>query len=430
MPLVGKQLQSVQLATSSMCIWEGSVRSSKTICSLIAWLRFVRQGPAGNLLMVGKTERTLKRNVIDPLTEMVGPSRCRHVMGTGEVWLLGRRIYTAGANDEKALSKIQGLTLAGAYVDEISTMPESYWMMLRSRLSVNESQLFGTSNPDSPRHWLKRDFLDRASMHLTHEGKVVFREGDDALDLARFSFRLRDNPHLPESYIAGLEQEFTGLWRKRYVEGLWVVAEGAIYDMWDMEQHVIDLLPPIQSWLCVSIDYGTTNPFDAILLGVGVDGIIYAVAEWRWDSRAMQHQLTDAEYSERIRGWLANMPVPAAKGLRGVIPQYWVIDPSAASFRVQAHYDGMTAVEANNNVLDGIRLVSMLLTAGKLRVHRSCTNLIDEFSSYAWDDKAAEKGEDKPIKVDDHSVDAIRYGVATTRGGWQSRVRLLNAVAA
>ena len=100
-PLAGKQLDSVKLATSRLNIWEGSVRSSKTICSLIAWLTFVREGPPGNLLMVGKTERTLKRNIIDPLTEMLGDKRCHLIAGSGELWLLGRRVYLAGAEDER-----------------------------------------------------------------------------------------------------------------------------------------------------------------------------------------------------------------------------------------------------------------------------------------------------------------------------------------
>ena len=56
-PLVGKQAASVANATARTVVWEGSVRSGKTIASLIAWLRFVREGPPGNLLSTSRTAR-------------------------------------------------------------------------------------------------------------------------------------------------------------------------------------------------------------------------------------------------------------------------------------------------------------------------------------------------------------------------------------
>lgn len=434
-PLTGKGLESVRLATSRLNLWEGSVRSSKTVSSLIAWLMFVRESPPGNLLMSGKTERTLRRNIIDPLVEWLGASRCRFVAGTGELWLLGRRIYIAGANDEKAQEKIRGLTLIGAYCDEVSTMPESFFSMLLSRLSLDGAKLFGTTNPDSPAHWLLRDYLQRASVWLDHAGNVLRSDGDDQLDLARFSFRLADNPHLSQSYIQALSREFTGLWRKRFIEGLWVAAEGAIYDMWDEQRHVIDLVPPITQWLCASIDYGTTNPFHAILFGLGGENdehgmrrdCLYAVSEWRWDSRQKHRQLTDLEYSQHLRGWLDEVRFPGSH-LRGPTPQYLVIDPSAASFKVQAFQGGWNVVDGDNSVLDGIRLVSSMLSAGRLKFSRSgCPAVIEEFPSYSWDAKAARKGEDKPIKVNDHGLDAARYGVTTTRGLWHSRIPLTAA---
>jgi PBSX family phage terminase large subunit len=433
-PLAGKQLDSFRLADARLNIWEGSVRSSKTVSSLIRWLRYVRRGPAGNLLLVGKTERTLKRNIIDPLTEMLGKSRCRYVEGSGELWLLGRRIYTAGAHNEASQEKIRGLTLAGAYGDEISTWPESFFTMLLSRLSVDDAKFFGTSNPDSPAHWLLVDYLDRASLWLDHQGNVLRSEDEGRLDLARFSFRLADNPHLSRAYVAALSAEFTGLWRKRFIEGLWIAAEGAIYDMWDPATMVADIIPPVTNWIACGVDYGTTNPFHAVVLGLGADRCLYIVSEWRYDSRQARRQLTDAEYSRRMRAWLEQVRVPASRShdgvwMQGVRPHYIVVDPSAASFRAQLHQDGMSTVAANNEVLDGIRTVSSLMTAGKLKVSRDCPALITEIPSYAWDDKAAKLGEDKPVKVADHGVDAARYGIFTTRSVWQNSIPLASLAA-
>jgi PBSX family phage terminase large subunit len=418
-PLSGKQLESVRLATARLNIWEGSVRSSKTISSLIAWLRFVRTAPAGNLLMAGKTERTLKRNIIDPLTEMLGPARCRLVQGSGELWLLGRRVYLAGANDERAQERIRGLTLSGCYVDEISTIPQSFWSMLLSRLSVEGARLFGTSNPDSPAHWLKVDFLDRAAVWLGQDGVTDYSE--DGLDLARFSFRLADNPHLPPSYVRSLELEFVGLWRKRFIEGLWIAAEGAVYDMFDEARHVVDVVPVIRKWLCCSIDYGTVNPLHALLIGLGTDRRLYVVAEWRWDSRARHRQLTDAEYSAKLREWLAAVRFPGSQ-LYGVSPDRFIVDPSAASFIRQLHTDGLSVMGADNAVLDGIRLTSSLLGSGRLLISRSCKALISEMSSYVWDDKARLRGEDKPLKLNDHGNDALRYGLRTTHQIWRGLI--------
>jgi PBSX family phage terminase large subunit len=421
-PLTGKGLRSYELATARLNIWEGAVRSAKTVSSLVAWIRFVRTAPAGNLLMVGRTERTLKRNVIDELVERLGPKRARYVAGSGELWLCGRRIYTAGANDEQAAKKIQGLTLVGAYVDEASTIPESFWSMLTTRLSVEGAQLFATSNPDNPSHWLKR-VLDRARLWLTGDGQLIERHDPDLLDLHRYSFRLTDNPHLPAAYIAALKAENVGLWYRRLILGEWVRAEGAVYDMFDPAQHVSGNIPIVTRWPAAGVDYGTSNPFHAVVIGLGVDRRLHVASDWRYDGRAMRRQLTHVDYSQRLRAWLARVPIPTTD-LTGVTPELVAIDPSEPSFRLQCHRDGLTSVwPADNAVIDGIRTVSSLLATDAMRIHPSCIHLIDEMASYAWDEKASAKGEDKPLKVDDHGVDALRYALHTSSPRWRNQVR-------
>lgn len=434
-PLVGKQARSVELATARTNIWEGSVRSSKTVCSLLAWLMFIRTGPGGNLVMVGKTERTLRRNVIDPLVEMLGPKRCKVNWGDGQATILGRRVYLAGANNEAAVSKIQGLTLAGFYGDELSTWPESFWSMLLTRLSVEGAQGFGTSNPDNPNHWLMRGYLKRARTWLRHDGTVQRSDSPNMLDLARFSFRLDDNPSLPAGYVAELAKTFTGLFRARYIAGMWVLAEGAIYDMWDQDRHLVTKLPRTNGRLLMrrwhlAIDYGTANPFTAVLLGVGpdLDGTdrIWVSAEWRWDSRPEGRQMTDAEYSQALRRWV-DETLPERLGERIELDRIDV-DPSAASFIAQLWRDSWLGVhQADNRVEDGIRSVSSLLgPADRLRVHTSCqgtdgrTMLVDELTGYVWDeDHAKRTGEERPLKVDDHGPDGLRYGVMGLRREWR-----------
>lgn len=421
-PLTGKAAESVARATARFNIWEGAVRSSKTIASIIRWMTYARKGPAGNLVMVGKTERTLKRNVIDPIVEMVGPSRCRYLVGAGEVWLFGRRVYTAGAADAKAVSKIQGLTLAGAYGDEIATWPEDLWDMLGTRLSTPGAQFFGTCNPASPVHWLKRNWLDRAAYTIHRDGSTSQRpESSEPVDLHRFSFILDDNPHLSPEFVASLKRQYVGLFYRRYILGDWVPAEGAIFDMFDETRHV-KTPPLITRWLSLGIDHGTRNPFHAGVLGLGVDKRLHLTREWRWDSAQKRHQLSDVEYSRHLREWLPTVPIPGT-ALTGVMPERIVVDPSATGFRVQLHNDGMPTVLADNSVLPGIRTLQSLLALDLLDIDPSCAELLLELPGYSWDDKAAEKGEDVPLKVADHGPDMLRYAAHSTRSMWRSDLR-------
>lgn len=404
------------MADHRTVVCDGSVRSGKSVGADIAWIDFVRHGPAGSLLLAGKTQRTLERNVIDPLIEILGPRRCRYVAGAGRLHIGSRRIYVLGANDERSQEKLRGVTLAGGYVDEASTMLESFWTMLLSRLSVEGARLIATTNPDSPMHWLKRQYLDRAS----------------ELDLARFSFRLEDNPYLPPAYVEAISREYTGLWYRRFILGEWVAAEGAVYDMLDIEpggRHVVCELPELYR-LRLAIDYGTTNPFVALLLGVSAEPALYVAREWRWDSAAKHRQLTDAEYVLALEAWLAGGADGFFADERGhglpIALEKVIIDPSAASFRAawQRRF-GRWPENADNAVLDGIRETASLLSDGCLRIHESCTETLREMAGYVWDPKAQERGEDAPLKQADHGPDALRYGVSSYRTTWRRWMPLL-----
>ncbi|MGY4988899.1 PBSX family phage terminase large subunit [Streptomyces nigrescens] len=406
LPLSRKQLRSVVQTTARINLWHGAVRSGKTIASLLAWLLAVAEAPpSGLILVVGRSLQTIERNVFEPLQDpaLFGPvaAQVRHTRGATTATVLGRTVHLIGAADARAEGRLRGLTASLAYVDEATLLPEGFWTQLLARLSVPGARLLATTNPDSPRHWLKVSYLDRA-----HE-----------LDLKAWHFRLDDNPSLSEAYVAALAAEYVGLWKRRMIDGAWVVAEGAVFDMYDEQQHVVDTLPLMRRhWL--GIDYGTTNATSAVLLGLGTDDRLYACAEWRWDSRTAHRQLTDAQYSSRIRAWLDE---------QNIVPEWTFIDPSAASFTVQMWNDGHPGIaRANNDVLDGIRSTATTLDSGLLRIHRSCTGLLDELPAYAWDPAASERGEDKPIKRDDHSVDALRYAIHSTANEWRG---LLTAAA-
>ncbi len=334
--LTERQREAVWNSNAWLNIFDGSVRAGKTVASLVRWVKKVREAPDGDFLMVGKTERTLKRNAIDPLIEMLGPDRCRLIAGSGELVLLGRRVYLAG-----------------------------------------------------------RDYLDRAR----------------DLDLYRIRFRLRDNTTLTEKYIRNITNSYVGLWRKRYIEGEWVAAEGAIYgDVWNPEKHIEEEVPGIiRTWS--GIDYGTTNPFVEMVTGLGVDGRLHVMAEWRWDSREKQRSLTAGQYGRRLRLWHEKIKRE---------PEWVFIDPEEAAFRIELQQTGWRGVRAADNaVLEGIRLQADLLARDKLRIHRSCRGLIDELPGYVWDPEA---DGDVPIKADDHSLDAARYSILSSEFLWRRQV--------
>lgn len=420
--LSGKQLRSIaQSEQHRLSIWSGAVRSGKTIASLVAFVIALDAAPSSGLIViVGRSLQTIERNIIEPLQDpaLFGPwaGKVHHTRGATTAVMFGRTVHLIGASDARAEGRIRGATICLALADEATLLPEGFFNQLLARLSVPGARLLATTNPDGPGHWLRRNFLLRQ------------RE----LKLGAWQFTLNDNPSLAPDYVEALKAEYVGLWYRRFIDGEWCAAEGAIFDMFDEQVHVVDILPPIRSWLCAAIDYGTTNPLHTVLLGIGADSNLYAVNEWRYDSKQQRRQMTDAEYTQRIRAWLQEVPVPASRRadgtwLRGVQPHYIVVDPSAASLRTQLHREGLNPVAGNNAVLDGIRTVSSLFAANRLKISRDCPQLIAELPGYSWDDTAAAKGDDKPIKVADHGVDALRYAVMTTRSLWQHPIQLATA---
>lgn len=397
-----KARDSIRDSVARQNIWHGSVRSGKTISSIIRWLTFIQTAPSGgHLVMVGKTERTLRRNILTEVERIVGSRHYHYNAGEGVATILGREVFVYGANDERAEGKIRGLTVAGAYGDEISLWPESFYAQLLARMSVRGAMLFGTTNPDGPYHWLKTNYLDRAS----------------ELNLRAFHFELEDNPALDPEYVAALKSEYGEgtLWYKRFIQGLWVAAEGAVYDFFNETDHVIDALPDRRpDQVDLSIDYGTSNATSVGAYaswnqpGPGQPRAV-RLAGWYYDGRATGRQKTDGEYAEDIKAWVRQLDLPV---------RYTFIDPSAASFRAELRKHKFKVRAARNDVLDGIRTQARMLRSGEYRIKRDPTNAqaIRDYGAYLWDTKAQARGEDKPLKQNDHTKDEERYYLHTMFG--------------
>ncbi len=381
-----KQLESYRDSDARINLWIGSVRSGKSFVANLSFLKFVREAEPKNMDMIilGRSQQAIKRNIVNPLVQFLG-SRIEYYSGKQELQIGNRTVHVIGANDERAASKIQGSTFLGALVDEITILPESVWNMLLSRLSPAGARLYGTSNPDSPYHWLKTNFIDRAS----------------ELNLKHWDFDFTDNPSLSQEYINNLKREYTGLWYQRYIEGKWVLAEGAVYDFFNEKTDIIEFPPGQAEEYTVGIDYGTTNPCAFVMVGYSTQTQPnrWIEKEYYYDSQKAMRQKSDSEYAADLAKFISGYNV------RGIF-----IDPSAVSLRVELRHVGISNVfEANNDVLNGIRYVTDLLTNGTLKVCVSCKNTISEIGTYVWDQKAAQKGIEKPLKINDHCLDALRY---------------------
>lgn len=387
-----KQISALNDSDAFVNVYEGAVRSGKSYVSLIRFMEHVYNGPEANYIVCGKSERTVMMNVIDPLQNFTG-GIIRYNRGMGVFYLFGKKVYVVGANDERAEGKIRGPTFAGALVDEATLLPEGFFRMLLSRLTIDGSKLFATTNPDSPFHWLKHDFIDV--------------NADDEKFLKTFKFVIDDNPSLSQEKKNELKRSYQGLFYKRFIEGCWVLAEGAIFDFFDHKLHVRKEAPTYAKYYVLGVDYGTTNPFAACLIGFNDDThpSLWVEKEYYWDSKTMGHQKTDLEYAEDIKRVFNGYPI-----------RHIYLDPAAASFEVELRRHKLPVKQAKNDVLDGIRYVSNLITAGDLVIRAECVNLIKEIEGYVWDAKSARDGIDRPVKVRDHAVDAMRYALFTHWG--------------
>lgn len=376
-----KQDLSYLESTHRFNIWVGAVRSGKTFSSIRKFLNRLKHGVPGDAMVIGVNRGSIHRNVVSHLYKTIG-FPCPSLM-SNKANLYGRDIYFVGAPDVSAVTTIQGSTLAYAYVDEATCIPEPFWKMLETRLSIPGAQLFATCNPEGPAHWLKKQYLDRPDVH----------------DIKYWNFNLDDNPALDEAYKNAIRGSFTGVWHKRFILGEWCTASGAVFPEFDHD-NIYSNPFPAPSYYIVGIDYGTTNATAAVLCAVTPNKWpqMRVEAEYYYDSIKIGRSKTDAELVRDIKDFI---------GYKNVSAIY--VDPAAASFKIALRQADLPVIDANNDVLLGIKTMSKFISGKNIVVHKSCKNLSEQIQSYAWDPKAQDRGEDKPIKKDDHIVDGLRY---------------------
>lgn len=374
-------------------IADGSIRSGKTVSMafsfcLWAMTTFSRM----NFGLCGKTVGSFRRNVLGTLKRQLR-SRGYYVQERRAENLIvvskngnANSFYLFGGKDESSQDLIQGITLAGAFFDEVALMPESFVNQATARCSVDGSKWWFNCNPEGPFHWFYVKWILKC-----RKQKLVY-----------LHFTMDDNLTLSEKIKRRYRARYHGVFFKRFVLGLWVIAEGLVYPQFNSKKHVTNSMPD-HGLYYISIDYGTQNPCSMGLWCIS-DGVAYRVSEYYYNGRKEQEQKTDEEYYTALQQLAGDRVI-----------QEVVVDPSAASFiAVIEKHRKYRVTKAENAVLDGIRTTDRLLNAGKIQIGKTCKAIIKEFGVYSWDGK---KTEDAVIKENDHAMDDMRYFVFTILAG-------------
>lgn len=393
-----KQKQALSLVKSGSLrrinILEGSVRSGKTWISMIMWGFWLANSPPGGAyLMAGKTLTTLRRNVLEPMCDIFG--KCfSYSLSKKQAQLFGRKIYLEGASNSQAESKIRGMTLNGAYCDELSLFPEDFFAMLLSRLSVRGAKLIATTNPDNPGHWLKRNYLDNS-----------------ALDLLDLKFTLDDNIFLPPEYVRALKTEYTGVYYDRFILGNWTAAEGRIYE--DFSQSCIISPAELKQRLSenplitsvVGVDYGGNKSASAFI-HTGFDAgfkNVYVLSE-HYDRRNTSAESLISAFADFIAEERQRFPTLHAACCDSA--EQLLIK----SFRSAVNIDVKNALK--KQVSTRINMVNRLISSGRLHISSECPHLIEALKTAVWDEGSLHRD----IRLDDgstniDSLDAFEYSI-------------------
>lgn len=378
-------------------ICDGSVRSGKTVSMILGFVHWAMRFFDGkNFGICGKTISSTERNIILPLLNMPDITdyySLQYIRGENKRIIIRSGSHTNtffifGGKDESSYTLVQGITLSGVLFDEVALMPKSFVDQAVARtLSEPEARYWFNCNPESAEHWFYKEWICN-----TRQKKAL-----------HLHFTMQDNPILSPEQIADAERLYTGVFYNRYIKGLWCVAEGLIYPMFDKAVHVThhpELQPSGDYY--ISCDYGTLNPTSAGLWYLQPDGHAIRLREYYYDGRKTKTPRTDEEHYAALEQLAGDV----AGKVRAVI-----VDPSAASFIECIRRHGLFRVwQADNSVLNGIRDTSSLLQMQYLHICDNCTDIIREFSLYRWDESATE---DRPIKENDHAMDDMRYFVRT-----------------
>lgn len=380
-------LDNFEQSSDKLLIMSGAYRSLKTTAASFAVLHIINKHPSGKFMILGKTLDSIKRNVVSSLIECLGGDNVIYKGGNSpSVYVCGKEFECIGCSDVKSAEIVKGSTRHGILVDEAIVIPKLTWEVALSRLSPPGAVLIATTNPGNPNHWLHKDYIKNQMISTT-----------------TYQLQMSDNPFLTEEYVNFMKATHTGINYRRYILGEWVAAEGIIFPEFT-DAHIYDEDPDFsQAEFGVFVDYGSTVP--TCFLKMSLDNArtprLFVHEEYYYDSVASNHTKTEIEYTRDFLEFTADFK-----------PLRWAqCDPHEHSFIASVRQNSdINMMRASNRVDKGLRNLGTLFHMNELGIHKRCTNLIRELQCYVWDPKETEKGQDAPLKENDHAVDALRYG--------------------
>lgn len=307
----------------------------------------------------------------------------------------GSMLWWGGMKDDDQREAIRSIGQEGGldfvWMEEATAFTEEDYNEIIARMrgtAADWRQIILTTNPDAPNHWINQRLI------MGKEASVYYSSATD-------------NPANPADYLERL-QLLTGMLKKRLVDGAWVLAEGAIYDNFSYELNVSDDAEynpdlPVAWWVDDGYAYGK---------GRGTESYhprVFLLVQYtaRGGANIFAEYVKCHEQAEATIQTVRDMGYP--------LPEIAYIDSSAAQLKGRLWDTGIQTMGATHEVTEGIKNVRRLLCDGNgerlLKIHPRCLETILEFQSYhKADSLMAVGGEQKPAKVDDHCMDAIRYG--------------------
>ena len=403
-----KQIDFIYNDDNRINLLSGAVRSGKTYISLLKWAIFVSTMPEDSeFIMVGKTITALKRNCLGLLSELVGSANFSYSTSQKSGKLYGRQIWLEGANDERAESKIRGMTLAGAYVDELTQIPFEFYTMLLSRLSVKNAKLYATTNPDVPTHWVKTEIID-----------------NDSIDKKVWNFKFDDNVILKkenEEYFENLRKEFESMgdvFLQRFIYGNWVLAEGLIYKQFAnntemfIKDEAIDEHGNKINFMIISIgiDYGATRG-QTTFKATGITPYFKEV--WSLDEVNINELYTPEQIYEKFKDFYFDIVNKYGK-VSHCFADYGALGQTLTfglnKYLQQSRIPLAVTDCIKGKILDRIYLDQTLFAQGRRFILRKCKYLIEAYKQAVWNKKENdERLDDGTSDID--SLDASEYSM-------------------
>lgn len=394
-----KALSFIHESDAFINIAQGAVRSGKTIAATVAFLKFVLESDYNEFMISGKTRDTIERNIVRDIIKMIdGNGYYKYRKFDNYLEIANNKIWLIGFSDEGATEKVRGMTVGGWYADELTSASKSTVDMAITRCSIDGARMFWTMNPESPYHFIYTDYI--TNKDLLNSGTVKV-----------WHFTLEDNLHLTDRYIEELKRvnRKSQVSYKRNILGEWVTAEGAIYDSFNTDHHIIHQDPDRLDKINICCDYGVSTV------------TCFGVMGYRRSPDGNKYYLLEETYYDAQEKGVAQSDSDRVNTLVQLQDKYKLnhsntiyLPHDAASLKAEVRKDRRIRMKVRTyrpDTYEDILKIQNLFNNDQFFIHERCKNSIVQAQTYSWDLKAQQRGQDKPLKVNDHCPDMWRGGL-------------------